>query len=246
MASWVNWALNVFPLLCPCLNTFYAKMAGSYNPTQRIWVNNSVHKDLLWVARHIEMSSRVHILQVSSWDPDTADLVAYCDACLDGMDFCTLPLPLPSKPQCWKIHQYLWFFILKPCVFFVCFLRILLLGCKTVLVWLFSLTIWILCRGSTHWLACLTTINCFITPWIFYWLTTSIYMCFMSQENRTWSQMPCHKRSLLSLCIPHGIHVIPDGFHLFHMEYVLGGIPAILVIPSHLESTWIPSKFHME
>ena len=51
---------------------------------------------------------------------------------------------------------------------------------------------------------------------------------------------------------PCGIHVIPDGFHPFHMEYVLADIPAILAIPFHLESIWndmdsmwIPS-FHME
>ena len=51
---------------------------------------------------------------------------------------------------------------------------------------------------------------------------------------------------------PCGIHIIPGGFHPFHMEYVLGEIPAILVIPFHLystwntmNSTWIP-PFHME
>jgi hypothetical protein len=37
---------------------------------------------------------------------------------------------------------------------------------------------------------------------------------------------------------PCGIHVIPDGFHPFHMEYCLVGIPAILVIPFHMESIW--------
>ena len=36
-----------------------------------------------------------------------------------------------------------------------------------------------------------------------------------------------------SMWNPRGIHVIPDGFHPFHMEYVLAGIPAILVIPFH-------------
>jgi hypothetical protein len=34
---------------------------------------------------------------------------------------------------------------------------------------------------------------------------------------------------------PYGIHVIPVGFHPFHMEYVLAGIPAILVISIHLK-----------
>jgi len=87
MAGWVIWALNVFLLLCPCLNTFYSKMSGSHIPTHRIWVNNSVREDLIWAARHIESSSGVHILQAASWDLDTADLVAYCDACPEGMGF---------------------------------------------------------------------------------------------------------------------------------------------------------------
>ena len=34
---------------------------------------------------------------------------------------------------------------------------------------------------------------------------------------------------------PYGFHVIPDGFHPFHMEYVLAGITAISAIPFHLE-----------
>ena len=87
MAGWVNWALNVFPLLRPCLNTFYSKMSGSHIPMRRIWVNNSVREDLIWAARHIESSSGVHILQAVSWDLDTADLVAYCDVCPEGMGF---------------------------------------------------------------------------------------------------------------------------------------------------------------
>jgi len=51
---------------------------------------------------------------------------------------------------------------------------------------------------------------------------------------------------------PYGIHIILGGFHPFHMKYVLGDIPAILVIPFHpystwnaMDSTWIP-PFHME
>ena len=54
-------------------------------------------------------------------------------------------------------------------------------------------------------------------------------------------------RSLLSLCIPHRIHLIPDGFHSFQMEYILAGIPLFLVIPFHLYSIWngqTPSGFH--
>jgi hypothetical protein len=43
-----------------------------------------------------------------------------------------------------------------------------------------------------------------------------------------------------SIWIPHGFHIIPDGFHTFHMEYVLAVIPLNLVIPFHLYSIWIP------
>ena len=87
MAGWVNWALNVFPLLCPCLNMFYSKMSSSHIPTQHIWANNSIREELLWAARHIENSSGIHILQAASWEPDTADLITYCNACPNGMGF---------------------------------------------------------------------------------------------------------------------------------------------------------------
>jgi hypothetical protein len=43
-----------------------------------------------------------------------------------------------------------------------------------------------------------------------------------------------------SIWNPCGFHIIPCGFHTFHMEYVLAGIPLILVIPFHLYSIWIP------
>ena len=55
---------------------------------------------------------------------------------------------------------------------------------------------------------------------------------------KNWSFYEVFTLPMYSTWNPSGIHVIPDGFHLFHMEYVLGGILAILVIPSHLESTW--------
>ncbi|KIM36876.1 hypothetical protein M413DRAFT_51261, partial [Hebeloma cylindrosporum] len=73
LAGWVNWALNVFPLLRPCLNHFYDKMKGGDDPSRRIWVNNDVRDDLAWAARHIESSTGVHILRSSNWDPQEAD-----------------------------------------------------------------------------------------------------------------------------------------------------------------------------
>ena len=36
MSGWINYAFNVYPLLKPCLNNFYDKMAGKSKPEQRV------------------------------------------------------------------------------------------------------------------------------------------------------------------------------------------------------------------
>ena len=87
MGGWINWAFNVFPLLRPCLNNFYHKISGGHNPSRGIWVNNAVRDDFAWAARHIEASSGIHIFSASDWDPDSADLIVYCHACLEGLGF---------------------------------------------------------------------------------------------------------------------------------------------------------------
>jgi len=87
IGGWINWALNVYPLLRPCLNNFYAKLSGSHDPSRKIWVNNAVRDDLAWAARHIEASDGVHLLRSANWDLSSADVIVYCDACLDGMGF---------------------------------------------------------------------------------------------------------------------------------------------------------------
>ena len=97
MGGWINWALNVFPLLRPCLNNFYHKISGIHNPTRRIWVNNSVRDDLSWAARHIESASGIRMLRASDWDPVSADFTAYCDACPEGLGYW---FPSPSLGFC--------------------------------------------------------------------------------------------------------------------------------------------------
>lgn len=87
MGGWVNWAFNVFPLLRPCLNNFYHKISSAHNPTRRIWVNNSIHDNFAWAARHIEASSGVHILRSWHWEPGSTDIIVFCDTCPAGLGF---------------------------------------------------------------------------------------------------------------------------------------------------------------
>jgi hypothetical protein len=87
LAGWVNWALNVFPLLRPGLSNIYAKMEGKQNPNAPIFVNRAVIRDLMWLHRHIFRASGVHLLKSLAWDPADADVIVYCDASLSGMGF---------------------------------------------------------------------------------------------------------------------------------------------------------------
>ncbi|PPQ96749.1 hypothetical protein CVT26_010234 [Gymnopilus dilepis] len=87
LAGWINWAFNVFPLLRPCLNCFYSKIAGPYDPGKKILLNNDIREDLSWAAYHIRHSDGIHLLRSREWDPLLADCTIYCDASLSGMGF---------------------------------------------------------------------------------------------------------------------------------------------------------------
>lgn len=87
LAGWLNWAFNVFPLLRPCLNNVYPKLAGKELPNQQIWVNNSIRSDLTWAAEHIRLSDGIHLIRAVNWDPSQANVTIFSDACLEGMAF---------------------------------------------------------------------------------------------------------------------------------------------------------------
>jgi hypothetical protein len=87
LAGWINWSLNVFPLLRPALNNFYAKISGKSAPNKYIRINNAVQADLEWAASHLERDTGIRLLHQIHWDPSSADLTLYCDACLKGMGF---------------------------------------------------------------------------------------------------------------------------------------------------------------
>jgi hypothetical protein len=89
LAGWFNWALNVYPLLKPALANVYAKMAHSLpdKPLTKLYVNNAIRSDLLWAVDHLSRLPGTRVLQSLDWDPDTADITAYCDASLTGLGF---------------------------------------------------------------------------------------------------------------------------------------------------------------
>ena len=86
LAGWFNWALNVYPLLKPALANVYAKMAHSKpdKPLTKLYVNNSIRSDLLWAVDHLSRLPGTRVLQSLDWNPDAADVIAYCDASLSG------------------------------------------------------------------------------------------------------------------------------------------------------------------
>ena len=60
--------------------------------------------DLQWAVNHLNRLPGTRILQSLDWDPDSADLVAYCDASLDGLGYWFPGLsagywsPIPEDP----------------------------------------------------------------------------------------------------------------------------------------------------
>jgi len=87
LAGWMNWSFNVFPLLQPALNNFYAKISGKNAPNRCVQINNAVRADLSWAVSHLEHDSGIHLIQQTCWDASSADFTFYCDACLGGMGF---------------------------------------------------------------------------------------------------------------------------------------------------------------
>ncbi|TFY74939.1 hypothetical protein EWM64_g9073, partial [Hericium alpestre] len=87
LAGWIQWSLNVFPLLCPGLSRLYAKTHGKTNPSAPVEVTVALRHELSWLANHIERASGVFMLKSLNWRPADADLVLYTDASLEGLAF---------------------------------------------------------------------------------------------------------------------------------------------------------------
>jgi hypothetical protein len=86
LAGWVNWSLNVYPLLRPALNNIYDKIRGKEQDA-RVWANGAIKEDLSWAKDRVDASSGVRLLKSVAWDVNAATCVAKTDACPRGLAF---------------------------------------------------------------------------------------------------------------------------------------------------------------
>ncbi|KAI0054894.1 hypothetical protein BV25DRAFT_1787109, partial [Artomyces pyxidatus] len=74
MLGWMNWALNVAPLLRPGLASAYAKTAGMTIRNAKVFINAAITRDWLWFADCLEHWDGIHILRARTWSGTDADL----------------------------------------------------------------------------------------------------------------------------------------------------------------------------
>jgi hypothetical protein len=87
IAGWINWSLNVFPLLRPGLCTLYEKMRGKTGANLPISVSVSLCRELIWLADHMERLPGVNLLASREWSAADTDVHLLCDACPGGLGF---------------------------------------------------------------------------------------------------------------------------------------------------------------
>ncbi|KIY53673.1 hypothetical protein FISHEDRAFT_32838 [Fistulina hepatica ATCC 64428] len=87
LGGWINWALNVYPLLHPGLSTLYSKIKGKEEPYLAIWVSVRLCRELLWIAEHLQNSPGIYMMTSRVWSADDADLVVFTDASKDGIAY---------------------------------------------------------------------------------------------------------------------------------------------------------------
>ncbi|EIW74036.1 hypothetical protein CONPUDRAFT_34380, partial [Coniophora puteana RWD-64-598 SS2] len=64
----VNWSLNVFPLIRPCLCALYDKLVGKNQPNATVWTNKAIVDDLLWGLTHLRSLPGVFFFDSVQWD----------------------------------------------------------------------------------------------------------------------------------------------------------------------------------
>ena len=63
-----NWALNVFPLLKPGLNSAYDKVAGHTYMNAPVYLNKQISLDLLWFADQAEVLNGIRFFDAEEWE----------------------------------------------------------------------------------------------------------------------------------------------------------------------------------
>ena len=74
LGGWINWALNVFPDLRPCLNAFYSKIAGKSQALLYVRINNDVRNDFIWAPSMLELLPPVRLLHSLAWTQSESSL----------------------------------------------------------------------------------------------------------------------------------------------------------------------------
>src|SRR5260221_3645710 len=87
MLGYANWALNAFPILKPALNSSYDKISGKVALSRGVYLNKSVHEDLLWFAHSLKHLDGVWLFEAEEWSANEADLEVWSDASKDGLGF---------------------------------------------------------------------------------------------------------------------------------------------------------------
>jgi hypothetical protein len=87
IAGWINWSLNVFPLLRPGLCNVYDKTSGKTSADALVFLNKGVIEDLTWFRAHLVSLPGVLLLNSLSWDTSDAVRTFHCDASLAGLGF---------------------------------------------------------------------------------------------------------------------------------------------------------------
>ena len=81
LAGWINWALNMYPLLWPSLSNVYEKIQQGSSAFQKLSINNVIWDELFWLANHLEHLTSVHIIRPWEWGRTEAQDTYLCDAC---------------------------------------------------------------------------------------------------------------------------------------------------------------------
>jgi hypothetical protein len=80
LTGYLNWTLNVFPLLKPGINPLWDEFRGGRHPHAKIHVNREMKLVLRWFSRWVRKLPGVLMMKSLYWGEEEADVVVYTDA----------------------------------------------------------------------------------------------------------------------------------------------------------------------